>query len=170
MRHYCFLDCTGTRRRYRFKLSARLEARQALPWVTIALTRLVWGTCSIQPRHTSRCAITQPSCRAQVTRFLAGLGADSHRLVMLSGTSGHLLPESVSCSHQLRYGWSPYWTWDKAEGLRRRKPGLVPCLPLAPDELHYEYRAPQNYPSGGGWEHGSRVGEGVGAPLTPCMM
>lgn len=38
--------------------------------------------------------------------------------------------------------------WDKAEGLRRRKPGLVPYLPLAPYKLHYEHTAPQNYPVG----------------------
>lgn len=39
--------------------------------------------------------------------------------------------------------WLP---WDKAEGLLQHLLGLVPCLPLARSELHYEHCAPQNYP------------------------
>ena len=61
MRLPCFLDSTGTRRHYRFKLSARLDASQALPWVTVALARPVYRTSCIRPRPASRQAITQPS-------------------------------------------------------------------------------------------------------------
>jgi hypothetical protein len=65
----------------------------------------------------------------------------AHPLIMLSGTPGHLLPRPVSRSHR-------QFSWDKAVGLLRPKPGLLHRLPLAPDELHYEHRAPQNRPSG----------------------
>jgi hypothetical protein len=87
-RLHCFLECTGPRRNFRLKLSARQALLpHTLLWVTFLVGRLVWGTCPIQPRHTSPCALSQPSCRAHVTRFLASRGGDSHSLIMLSGLS-----------------------------------------------------------------------------------
>lgn len=86
---------------------------------------------------------------------------------MLSGASSHLLPESVSCSHQ--FAWlGTKRPWDKAKGLLQLLLGLVSYLPLAPDKLHYEHPAPHDFLAGGEVQAqpGKQKLRGVGAPIN----
>jgi hypothetical protein len=122
---YCFLAChfhhvagtagpqrllyfpgsTPVGRRYRFKLSARRMASTALPVVTNALARGVWCTCTIPPRHTSRCAITQPSCLAQVMRLPASPGRDLH--AHARAPFDHVVRDTGAFAHQARFAFAP---------------------------------------------------------------
>ena len=133
-------------RGYRFKLSARLAASQARPWFTTrSPARSDPLGSSWRGRHHYRRLRSHP-----VWQTLRGFPAAPS-----SGLTPdfQLVRDSGTFAPQARFVFAPVVAelgtrqpWDKAEGLRRRKPVLVPCLPLAPYKLHYEHTAPQNYP------------------------
>lgn len=99
-----FPGSTPAGRRYRFKLSARRAAHRALPRITSALARGVWCTCTILPRHTSRCAITQPSCLAQVMRLPASPGRD---LSTKDAPFDHVVRDTGAFAPRARFAFAP---------------------------------------------------------------
>ncbi len=102
-RHLHFLDSThplGFRRRYRFKLSARLAACWRYPTSPHARPMGLGHLPHPTEAYLAVCDFAAILSSTASAVFLQLTGRDSHPIIRRSGASGHLFPESVLCSHR----------------------------------------------------------------------